>query len=365
LQPLPLPTGIRSRFVEGNNGLRVHVLEAGDPKAPGLLLLHGFPELAYSWRKVMLPLAEAGYHVMAPDQRGYGRTTGWDPDYDGDLASYHLLNIARDALGLVHALGHRTVDLAGHDFSSWAAGWCALARPDVFRSVAFMSAPFTGPPGLEPQAPDSIHAELAALPRPRKHYQAYYGTREANRDMLQCPQGVHDFLRAYYHVKSADWKENPPHPLASWTAAELARMPTYYIMDLHENMAQTVAHDMPSAGEIAACRWLTEDELRVYSGEFRRTGFQGGLQWYRARAEPRLARQFELYAGRTIDVPACFISGKLDWGNYQRPGNLEAMRTLACSNYRGTHLVEGAGHWVQQEQPGAVVALLRGFLAAR
>jgi pimeloyl-ACP methyl ester carboxylesterase len=142
-------------------------------------------------------------------------------------------------------------------------------------------------------------------------------------------------------------------------------MPTYYIMDLHENMAQTVAHDMPSAGEIAACRWLTEDELRVYSGEFRRTGFQGGLQWYRARAEPRLARQFELYAGRTIDVPACFISGKLDWGNYQRPGNLEAMRTLACSNYRGTHLVEGAGHWVQQEQPGAVVALLRGFLAAR
>ena len=365
MQPLPLPAGIRSRLVEGINGLTVHLLEAGDPSAPGLLLLHGFPELAYSWRKVMLPLAEAGYHVMAPDQRGYGRTTGWDPDYDGDLASYHLLNIARDALGLVHALGHRSVDLVGHDFSSWAAAWCALTRPDVFRSVALMSAPFAGPPGLAPEPPDPIHAELAALPRPRKHYQAYYGTREANRDMLACPQGLHAFLRAYYHVKSADWQQNRPRPLQSWTAAELAQIPTYYVMDLHENMAQTVAHEMPTPGEIAACRWLTEDELRVYSEEFRRTGFQGGLQWYRARATPRLARQFELYAGRTIDVPACFISGKCDWGNYQRPGNLEAMSTKACAAYRGTHLVDGAGHWVQQEQPGAVVGLLGEFLPAR
>jgi pimeloyl-ACP methyl ester carboxylesterase len=365
LKALPLPAGIRSRFVEGNNGLRMHVLEAGDPRAPGLLLLHGFPELAYSWRKVMLPLAEAGYHVMAPDQRGYGRTTGWDPEYDGDLASYHLLNLARDALGVVRALGHDTVDLAGHDFGAWVAAWCALVRPDVFRSVAMMSAPFTGAPGLAPTEPDPIHAGLAALPRPRKHYQAYYGTREADRDMTQCAQGLHAFLRAYFHMKSADWAQNRPLALGGWTAAELARMPTYYIMDLHEDMAQTVAHEMPSREQIAACRWLTEDELSVYSAEHGRTGLQGGLQWYRARVEPPLPRLFQLFAGRKIEVPAGFIAGKRDWGVYQRLGSLEDMRDKGCAQFRGTHLLDGAGHWVQQEQPDAVVGLLRELFAPR
>jgi pimeloyl-ACP methyl ester carboxylesterase len=114
-----------------------------------VLLLHGFPELAYSWRKVMLPLAAAGFHIVAPDQRGYGRTTGWDSDYDGDLSSFRILNAVRDAVGLVSALGYRDVALvAGHDFGASVAAWCALVRPDVFHSVALMSAPFAGPPPL-------------------------------------------------------------------------------------------------------------------------------------------------------------------------------------------------------------------------
>src|SRR6266436_8222830 len=142
LPAIPLPPGIRSRFVEDINGLRIHVLEAGyETKGrPCLLLLHGFPELAYSWRKVMGPLAEAGYHVIAPDQRGYGRTTGWDASYDGDLAPFRLTNLVRDALGLVSAFGHARVDaVIGHDYGSPVAAWCALLRPDVFRSVALMS----------------------------------------------------------------------------------------------------------------------------------------------------------------------------------------------------------------------------------
>ncbi|HEX5094162.1 MAG TPA: alpha/beta hydrolase [Burkholderiales bacterium] len=362
MDPLPLPAGIRSRYVEGINGLRMHVLEAGDPKAPGLLLLHGFPELAFSWRHVMPALAESGYHVIAPDQRGFGRTTGWDPGYDGDLAPFLGPHLARDAIALVHALGHETVDLAGHDFGSLLGGLCALLHPEVFRSVALMSAPFGGPHGAT--SLDKVLADLAALPRPRKHYQAYYCTRDANRDMMECAQGLHAFLRAYFHVKSADWKQNRPHPLAAWSAAELAKMPTYYIMDLHEDMAQTVAHEMPSPGEIAACRWMTEKEMAVYAAEFGRTGFQGGLQWYRAQWSPEFARLMQALAGRTIDVPACFISGKSDWGNYQSPGNLDRMATRACTQYRGTHLLEGAGHWVQQEQPEAVVRLLREFLAS-
>ena len=199
-----LPVGIRSRHVPDVNGLTMHILEAGFEAAhrPCVLLLRGFPELAYSWRKVMLPLAEAGFHVVAPDQRGYGRTTGADVDYDGDVASFRLLNLARDALGLVAALGHESVHaVVGHDFGSPVAAWCALLRPDVFRSLVLMSAPFPGPPML-PRGPSqapvgNIHEELAALPRPRKHYQWFFSTREANDDMCRAPQGLHAFLRAY------------------------------------------------------------------------------------------------------------------------------------------------------------------------
>src|SRR6202162_4838306 len=138
LEPAVLPPGIRSRFVADINGLRMHVLEAGFAAAgrPLVLLLHGFPELAYSWRKLMLPLAEAGFHVVAPDQRGYGRTTGWAAAYDGDPASFRRVNLCRDALGLIVELGHSSVAaVISHDFGASVAAWAALVRPDVFRSV--------------------------------------------------------------------------------------------------------------------------------------------------------------------------------------------------------------------------------------
>ncbi|HUO62301.1 MAG TPA: alpha/beta fold hydrolase, partial [Terriglobales bacterium] len=337
LAPLPqsvLPSGIRSRFVGDVNGLRMHILEAGfearsekSGARPLLLLLHGFPELAYSWRKVMLPLAAAGFHVVAPDQRGYGRTTGWDRDYDGEVASFRTLNLVRDVMELISVLGYRSVHaVIGHDAGSPVAAWSSLIRPDVFRSVAMMSAPFGGPPALPfdtdkegPPTPpsSSIHDDLAALRRPRKHYQWYYSTREANGNMWKCPQGVQAFMRAYYHYKSADWKQNQPFPLKSWTASELEKMPTYYIMDLHEGMAETVAKEMPSASEIAENRWLPENELAVYAEEYGRNGFQGGLQWYRCTTSGRNAAELRIFSGRTIDVPSCFIAGRSDWGIYQ------------------------------------------------
>src|ERR1700738_1644067 len=374
LPDTPPPPGIRSHFVDGINGLRMHVLEAGFETRgrPCLLLLHGFPELAFSWRKVMPQLASAGYHVIAPDQRAYGRTTGWDADYDGDLNSFRLLNLVRDALGLVSAFGYRSIAaVVGHDFGSSVAAWCALVRPDVFRSVALMSAPFAGPPPLpfntvdapeRPKRDDPVHRELAALPRPRKHYQWYYSTREANADMHRAPQGVHDFLRAYYHHKSADWKANAPTPLKSWSAGELAKLPTYYVMDFARNMAETVAEEMPSAKAIAANQWLPDRELSFYSGEYARTGFQGGLQWYRCGTSSTFTAALETFSGRTIDVPSCFISGKQDWGIYQRPGVFEAMQTSVCTQMIGVDLIEGAGHWVQQEQPEEVSRLLLRLL---
>jgi pimeloyl-ACP methyl ester carboxylesterase len=373
-----LPRGIRSRFVDNSNGLRMHVLEAGfDVKGrPGVLLVHGFPELAYSWRKVMLPVASAGFHVIAPDLRGYGRTTGWDVRYDDDLAPFRTLNEVRDILGLVSAFGYRSVSaVIGHDFGSPVAAWCALVRPDVFRSVVLMSAPFGGPPDLPFDAADApeklaasngrgdtIYDELAKLNPPRKHYQRYYSTREANDNMRNAPQGVHAFLRAYYHMKSADWKPNKPYRLQARTAAEWAKLPRYYVMDLDKGMAETVSTQMPSASEIAACKWLPDDELRVYSAEYSRTGFQGGLQSYRVGSSGRFTSELQTFAGRTIDVPSMFLAGKSDWGAYQNPGALERMQKTACTNMLGTHFVDGAGHWVQQEQPEAVTKLLVQFL---
>jgi pimeloyl-ACP methyl ester carboxylesterase len=214
----------------------------------------------------------------------------------------------------------------------------------------------------QPSPDDPVHRELAGLPRPRKHYQWYYSTREADADMHHPPQGLHDFLRAYYHHKSADWKDNEPHPLEAWSASELAKLPTYYVMDLARTMPETVAEEMPSAGEIAANRWLPDVELATYASEYQRTGFQGGLQWYRCGTSGAFKAELQTWSGRTIDVPSCFISGKQDWGTYQVAGTFEAMQTRACTKMIGCHLVDGAGHWVQQEQPEQVNRLLLQFL---
>jgi pimeloyl-ACP methyl ester carboxylesterase len=374
-----LPPGIRSRIVPNVNGLAVHILEAGYESTgrPALLLLHGFPELAYSWRKVMLPLAAAGYHVIAPDQRGYGRTTGWDDAYDADPDPFRVLNMVRDAMGLVFALGYRQVAaVVGHDAGSPVAAWSALIRPDVFRSVALMSSPFGGvpsipfntangaPPPRRAMTDDELDAELAKLPRPRKYYRNYQRKPGSNEDMLHAPQGLHAFFRAYYHYKSADWKGNKPHPLKALTAEEMAQIPTYYVMDKDKGMAETVAAEMPSAAEIAACKWLTDAEVGVYVTEYSRTQFNGALQGYRVRRgeDPKSIAEMRTFSGRTIDVPACFIGGKSDWGTYQTPGAVESMQKTACSRFVNITLIEGAGHWVAQEQPEEVTRLLLQFL---
>jgi pimeloyl-ACP methyl ester carboxylesterase len=374
-----LPAGVRSRQIPNVNGMTVHILEAGyeTPGRPAVLLLHGFPELAYSWRKVMLPLAQAGYHVIAPDQRGYGRTLGWDDSYDADGDAFRILNMTRDAVGLLYALGHRNVAMvAGHDAGAPVASWAALIRPDIFRSLTILSSPFEGAPSLPfdtangaplpPRAKtdDELDAELAKLNPPRKYYQNHQRTRGANDDMLHAPQGLHAFFRAYYFYKSADYKGNNPHPLKARTAEEMAQIPTYYVMEKDKGMAQTVAPYMPGPDYIANCKWLTEAEVGVYAAEYGRTGFTGALQGYRVRrgSDPRSIAEMLTFSGRTIDVPSQYIAGKSDWGVYQTPGAFERMQTTACTKMTGVHLLDGAGHWVQQEQPEQVAALLLGFL---
>ena len=139
-------------------------------------------------------------------------------------------------------------------------------------------------------------------------------------------------------------------------------MPTYYVMDLDKTMSQTVAPFHPSAAEVLACKWLTEPELGVYTEEYGRTGFQGALQAYRVYSDPDLNAELRLFSGRTIDVPSLFIGGKSDWGTYSAPGAVDVMRTKAATRMAGIELIDGAGHWIQQEQPVRLSTLLLAFI---
>ncbi|KIJ62184.1 hypothetical protein HYDPIDRAFT_76859, partial [Hydnomerulius pinastri MD-312] len=370
---------------------------------PLILLLHGFPELGYSWRKVLGPLSEAhrGYHVVAPDLRGYGQTHPKciDPNdlkqvhYDDPIAPFHALNIVEDICALVKALGHASVAmLVGHDFGSPMAGHCVLAHPSLFRSVVFMSAPFVGverPQMISHSQPNNVpcadsatrdtsltmlvHAvatKLAALDPPRKHYTAYFSTRNANRDLLgESQDDLYKFLGGYYHMKSGAWEGNNiyplpsasnPSPTAEEIANDLATLPEYYIMPLQENMHQVISRH-------GATQWpqMEEDAGKLYTSEFARTGFQGGLNYYRCALSPPPPERVDdliALAGRKVTVPAAFISGAQDWGVYQTPGAVDKMKKLCGMQSEEFVLIEGAGHWVQQEAPERVIAELLSFL---
>ncbi|KAF1937999.1 alpha/beta-hydrolase [Clathrospora elynae] len=377
--PLPLPKGVSENYVYcPSNGLTFHLLEAGytpQRDRPLIILTHGYPELAFSWRKVMVPIAEAGYYVVAFDQRGYGRTTGWDNSsfVNTNLSQFTLTSIVRDVVTLVNALGFGEVRcIVGHDFGAVTSSMCALMRPDLFKSVVMMSHPFKAPAflpfdiahgnhhGSDPSV--DIHAELAKLPEPRKHYKWYNSTREAAYDWSNPSQGLHNFLRGYLHVKSADWKQNTPHPLNSWTAEEMAKVPYYYVMPLKKSMPETIADMMTNEDASATKRWMPDEDLAVYVQEWSRTGFQGGLNYYRTTTDPALMKDLELFAGKKIECPSTFISGTQDWGNYQQPGAIEA-HPESCLDFRGAKFIKAAGHWPQQEQPDRVVGEILRFLA--
>jgi len=250
-------------------------------------------------------------------------------------------------------------------------------RPDIFLSSIQMSHPHHAPPeppfdiplSSEPAAqeqspqPKDIQAELADLDPPRKHYKWYNSTSTAAHDWSHAPQGVHEFLRGYFHLKSADWEGNDPHPLREWSAKELAQMPEYYVLPLHSTMPEAVAANMKGEELSKTSRWLPDSDLAVYVQEWTRTGFQGGLNWYRAQtsSSPVQKRDMYLFAGRKIEVPVCFISGEKDWGNYQQPGALDDY-LKSCTAFKGATFVPGAGHWVQQEQPAKVIKAVVDFL---
>lgn len=388
LPPLPLPSNIRQRYIdlttEPSCGLNIFFLEAGDPNKPLILLFHGYPELAYTWRKVLVPLASHGYHVVAPDSRGYGRTTGWATSSYAhtNLSQFTQMQLVLDNIALVRALGHQSAALVvGHDFGATAASGCAVARPDLFKAAVFISHVPTGSvklptPGNDrkgaetskfnpPRDPD-IHTSLARRERPLKHYQWYNSTSRAAKDWQEPPQGLRTFLRGYMHLKSYAWKRNAMDmsPLTGWTADQLARMPGYYIMPLEATMPQVVENDMQGEDSSLTEAFVSDVELDVYVQEFSRTGFQGMLNWYRSSTDPRnVNMQMAIFAGYKFQVPVTYIGGVADWGNYQRPGALESLESgNIATDYRGTRILDGAGHWPQVEVPNELCDDIVKFL---
>ena len=347
----------------------------------GVIYYAGYPEIAYSFRKQMGPLAAAGFHVIAMDHRCVGRTTGCNTTFSAPQANYSTASVAKDALALVQQVlassfgTLRSAVAIGSDYGSGVACTAAQNYPRVFTAVVHMSAPHGA------ATIGWSDAELALLDPPRKHYQAYYRTPEANADMVHAPAGLHDFIRGYMHFKSADWKgtrgvpATPGHPAivgdmphhlnTSQTPPykAFAELPRYYVMLKSQNMAQGVADAMPTAEEIRTLsnRWLPEGELAVFVEEFRRTGFQGGLNWYRGGYNGD-RRQEQAQGKAPITVPGVFIGGKAVWGVFQSPGAFESA-PASFSDWRGAWLVDGAGHWLPQEQPEVLNGLLLRFLA--
>jgi len=313
---------IRHRFID-TNGIRVHVAEAGE--GPLVILCHGFPESWYSWRHQIPALAAAGFHVVAPDQRGYGQT-----DAPAPVEAYTQQHLVGDVVGLVHALGETQACIVGHDWGAPVAWNAALWRPDVFRAVAALSVPWSD------RAPLAPTQGMRQLFGDNFFYILYFQTPGVAEHELY--RDVRATLRRFLFGASG----NGPDLMRSMTNP------------LHRRA--TFLEQLPEPKELPP--WLTEADLDYFVAEFERTGFRGGLNWYR-----NMDRTWELSAafqGKQIEQPALFVSGDRDLIR-MNPGYEAAMRAVV-PHLRPVVLLPGIGHWTQQEAPDAVNDALIGFL---
>ena len=311
------------------NGIRIHVAEAGE--GPLVVLCHGFPESWYSWRHQLEALADAGYHAVAPDMRGYGRTSR-----PHAIAAYATPQLVGDIVGLVHGLGEERAVVVGHDWGAPVAWHCALMRPDVFRGVVALSVPY------RPRGPMGLIASLRAMfgdGSNGTYYMLHFqepGVAEA-----ELEADVRASLRGFLYGASG---EASPEERFSGLLG-----PGQGILDV---LAQP--EKLPP--------WLSEDDLDVYAGEFERTGFRGGLNWYRAADAGW--EQLAAYARARITVPALFMAGDADLVVTARPEAVEHLPAAVPGLVRPPVLLPGCGHWTQQERPDEVNEALLDFLAA-
>lgn len=311
------------------NGIHLHITEQGE--GPLVLHCHGFPETSYAWRHQQRALAEAGYRAVAPDLRGYGRS-----DRPEDIAAYTTLDVVGDLVALLDALDERTAVIVGGDWGATVAWQAAQLRPDRFRAVVALGVPLMGrapmvPSTLFPQTPDAQFYT---------HYFSNPGVAEQ-----EFERDVAATLRKIYFAASGDAgpRDDPHTPNPFGMVARGGGL-----LD-----ALPDPHPLPA--------WLSPDDLSVFADSFARSGFRGGLNYYR-----NLDRNWEVqraFEGVTVNVPALFLIGERDTGR-AIPGmdDIIAAMPLLAPGLRGSKVIPGAGHWLQQEAPEAVTEALLEFL---
>jgi len=312
-------TEISHRSV-ATNGINLHVAEAGE--GPLVLLVHGFPESWYSWRHQLPALAAAGFHAVAPDVRGYGRSDAPEP-----IEAYSMKEMTADMAGLVDAIGERTAVIVGHDWGSPIAWHSALLYPDKFRAVAALSVPFTP---RAPAPPTTIFRQVFA---DRFFYMLYFqepGVAEA-----ELEADVRRSMRLFLYFASGD---APPN---------FATKPK----------DSKFLDGMPEPAQLPG--WLTQADLDYFTAEFERAGFRGGLNRYRNM--DRDWEELPQLAGARVEQPALFIAGDRDGVIAMMPNGVETMRRHV-PDLRGVVMLPGAGHWTQQERPNEVNEALIAFL---
>ncbi len=303
------------------NGVELSLTEAGE--GPLVILAHGFPELGYSWRHQIPALAAAGYRVIAPDQRGYGRSSRPDAIEDYDIA--HLTG---DLLGIVDDAGEERAVFVGHDWGSLVVWQLALLAPERVAGVVGMSVPFIP---RAPVPPTQLFKQIFA---DGFFYILYF----------QEP-GVAD----------ADLGADPAATMRRLLAGMAAGNGSTDILDATRNDGRGFVERLPEPTALPG--WLRQEELDHYIAEFSRTGFTGGINWYR-----NFDRNWELTAsleGAKVSVPSLFIGGGADpVGTMTPPTVMDGW----LEDHRGSIIIEGAGHWVQQERPDEVNDALLTFL---
>ncbi len=320
---------ISHRFVEAN-GIHMHLAECG--AGPLVVLCHGFPESWYSWRHQLQALAEGGFHAVAPDMRGYGQT-----DRPEAIDQYTLFHLTGDMVGLLDALGEPTAVIAGHDWGAPVAWHAALLRPDRFRAVIGLSVPFIPrrqfpPTSLMPQTEDSIF------------YQLYFQTPGVAEAELE--RDVRRTVRSLMYSGSGD----APRPEGAAAAGAGVGM----VLRKGGFLDRMVdPESLPG--------WLTEADVDFYVGEFSRTGFRGGLNWY--RNQDRSWEMLAPFAGARVSVPALYMAGDGDLVvAFRGMDQLIANLAYFVPGLRKTILLPGCGHWTQQERAEEVDEAMIDFL---
>ncbi|MFE9778266.1 alpha/beta fold hydrolase [Streptomyces sp. NPDC005775] len=304
---------------------RIHLVEQGT--GPLVLLVHGFPESWYSWRHQLPALAAAGYRAVAVDVRGYGRSSR-----PGDVAAYRMLELVEDNVSVVHALGERSAVVVGHDWGATIAANSALVRPDVFRAVGLLSVPYSPRGGPRPSE------VFAGMGGDEEFYVSRF--QEPGRAETEIEPDVRGWLAGFYAALSADTMPAPDAP------------------DPHFATRGGTLRERFPAGRPS---WLGEAELDFYAGEFERTGLSGALNRYR-----NMDRDWEDLAdfdGAPVSQPSLFLGGSLDASTTWLADAIAAYPTT-LPGLAASHILDGCGHWIQQERPDEVNSILTDWLDA-